>query len=141
MMKNDNMDNSSDFDHNREFAVILERINTNVEIIADGQIVLTRKVDVLYKEFGCQKEETTVIKIDVRFLKDDFRFLKDNVCFLKDDVRFLKDDVCFLKDGQTRLETGFKTLNNKFDVFAKDIKAIILNHDKRLLRLETTTLK
>ena len=108
MMLNDNLSDSPEFDRDREFAVILERVNTNVETIADGQIVLTKKVDVLYEEFGRQKEETTMIRTDVRFLKE----------------------------GQTRLEAGFKTLNNKFDVFSKDIKAILTNHDKRFLRLE-----
>lgn len=109
MMKNTNHTDLSEYDHNREFAVILERVHTDVKTIADGQINLTKKADTLYEEFGRQKEKTTMIR----------------------------DGIHFLKASQTSLGMDFKTLNNKFDVFSKDIKAIFLNHDKRLLLLET----
>ena len=76
MKKTNQPNNSPEFDRDRGFLVILERLHTDVRIIADGQINLTKKVDILYEEFGRQRERLFVIETDIRFIKNDLSDIK-----------------------------------------------------------------
>ena len=106
------------FDRDREFAVILENLHSRFDVLAEGQSDLRSKFDMMYAEFGRQKEELFVIRTDVRFLKDDVSTLKENVAVLKTDVTVLKDDMRVVKT-----DIG-------------EIKGILTSHDNRLSHLE-----
>ena len=130
MMKRD----TNPFDRDREFTVILENIHTQIGTLAEGQNALRDKVDLLYLEFGRQKEELFVIKTDVRFLKEDVSTLKEDVSLLKEDVSLIKEDMSLVKADVSILKDDVRVI--KIDL--GEIKGIAKSHDNRLSRLEVS---
>ena len=79
MKKNDNSTNSPDFDRDREFTVVLERIHSDISTIVDDVRDLKNRVNFMNEEFGRQKEDIFIIKTDIRVLKSDVGVLKSDM--------------------------------------------------------------
>ena len=60
---------SDEFNRDREFSVILERIHSDVKIIAEDVGSVKKRVDVIYDELGRQREDISFIKTDIREIK------------------------------------------------------------------------
>ena len=108
MMKRD----VNSFDRDREFGVILEGLHTKFNVFAEGQSAMKNKLDLLYNEFGRQKEEIFIIKTDVRVLKTDMKVVKADVAVLKTDVAVLKTDVADIKSTLGSHENRFARLES-----------------------------
>ena len=70
---------TKEFSSDREFAVILEKVYSEIKVIVEGQSALKDKFDMLFEEFGRQKEEIFIIKTDVRVIKTDTAKIKENL--------------------------------------------------------------
>jgi N-glycosylase/DNA lyase len=64
-------------DKNREFAVILERVHTDIKIIIEDLSTVKQKVEAIFEEQGRQKEEVFIIKMDIRTIKTDIGEIKE----------------------------------------------------------------
>lgn len=65
------------FDRDREFAVILEDLRGKFDTFAEGLGALRDKVDLLYTEFGRQREEFFLMKADISMIKKDMGEVKN----------------------------------------------------------------
>ena len=103
-----------------QVGTLIEELRSDFHTLADNQTSMDEKFsgkfDLLFEEFGRQKEDIHVIKTDIRFMKTDISVLKSDVAILKSDVTVLKTDVAEIKD-------------------------IIGGNDKRLVKLEESCLK
>jgi hypothetical protein len=100
--------------------VVLEKMENNIEIIAEGQIDL--------------KNDVSVLKQDVSVLKQDVSVLKQDVSVLKQDVSVLKQGVSVLKEKVTGIEANMKiTLEYLFriDNEIQDIKKELMERKKQ----------
>lgn len=99
-MKKEPNKKPKEFSNNREFGVILEKIYSEIKVIAEGQKTLKDKFDMLFEEFGKQKEGIFLIKADIRIIKSDIHQLKENVEVIKFDIGEIKESF---KDHSKRL--------------------------------------
>ena len=115
---------SSEFDREREFAVILERVETKVDTIAEGQASQTKEIKLisesqanLIKKINSLQEGQIEIKkkLDMTYETVGRHEVEFNI--IKTDIRFMKEDI--------------KALNGKFDAFSESI-------DNRVTRLESS---
>ena len=74
---------SPEFDRNREFGVILERIHSHINIIVEDTKSLKDRVNVMSEELGRQREDISLMKVDIRFIKEDIRFMKADLADVK----------------------------------------------------------
>ena len=137
---------SKEFDRDREFAVVLENIHSDVKIIAEGQKALdekfTGKFNMLFEEFGRQKEDIFFIRMDIGKLAEGQKVLDEKFI---GQIKSLDERVT----GQIRtLDGKITTLDEKFtgkfDIVIKeisDVKTLLQGHDTRLIKLEEACAK
>lgn len=90
---------TKEFDREREFSVILEKIYGEMKTLAEGQDDLRSKFDMLFKEFGRQKEEIFIIKADIRAIKEDIVVMKKDIVEMKKDIVEMKKDIVEIKES------------------------------------------
>lgn len=78
---------SKEFDREREFTVILERIYSEVKTVSEGQDDLRSKFKMLFEEFGHQKEGIFIIKADTGVMKKDIGVMKKDIVEIKESVK------------------------------------------------------
>ena len=76
----------------REFAVILEKIYSEIKIIGEDLSTFKKRVDSMFEELGSQKEGIFIIKADIRIMKSDVQVLKEDVSKIKTDIAEIKTD-------------------------------------------------
>ncbi len=88
---------SKEFDRDREFTVILEKIHSDFKIFGEDLSSLKKRMDMFFEELGKQKEQIVFIKADIRTLKTDVQTLKTDVQTLKGDMTSVKSDIAEIK--------------------------------------------
>ena len=129
---------SPEFDRERETRVLLEDMNHNIKLIAEGHIGLNDKLDGLIGRFDNMEEKVNLIPVIYNALLEQrgvINELKTDVKIVKADVAQLKSDVAELKTDVAELKTDMKIV--KSDV--AEIKVTIKGHDQRFTKLEAAT--
>jgi peptidoglycan hydrolase CwlO-like protein len=85
----------------REFAVILEKIYSEIKVIVEGQGALRDKLDSTMGMVAKNREDITMLNIRVSGIKDDLTKMNGKLAQIEEDIRILKTD--FAK-RLTRLE-------------------------------------
>lgn len=68
-----------EFSKDREFAVILEEIHSDFKVFAEDLSSVKKRLDMLFEEFGKQKEGIFEIKTDIRIIKSDIAEIKETL--------------------------------------------------------------
>ena len=90
--------------------IVLEDSKSNFKALADGQQILERKIDVL----------------------------ADDMKIVKQDAEVLKEDMDFVKGEVVEIRKRFKEVDADLDKKAE--KAVISDHETRIIKLENTAL-
>jgi predicted nuclease with TOPRIM domain len=61
------------------FEVLLESVNSNLKLVAEGHGVLNEKFDRLDRKVDGIADDVSVLKTDVSVLKKDMRIVKDHL--------------------------------------------------------------
>jgi peptidoglycan hydrolase CwlO-like protein len=64
------------FNKDREFAVILEKIHSDIKIIVEDLTAVKKRVNAIFEEQGREKEDIFIIKTDIRIIKADIAEIK-----------------------------------------------------------------
>lgn len=67
---------SKEFSKDREFAVILEKIHTDMKMIIEDLGSVKKKVEAIFDEQGRQREDISIIKAELKFIKNDIAEIK-----------------------------------------------------------------
>ena len=71
------------YNPDREFAVVLERLETEFKTFGEDLKGIRSKVDIMWDEMGRQREDINIIKADIRIMKEDIKVLKADVSEMK----------------------------------------------------------
>ena len=107
-----------EYDSERETRVILERINKNVELLAEQHGSIAAKLEEHDTRF--EKIESKIERVEVKLVEHDKRFDRVESAIIEN-----SKDIKGLKAGQERIE-------QKLDIVTTD-------HEHRIQKLETVS--
>ena len=80
------------FDNEREFAVILEKIYSEIKIISEGQTALRDKLDSTMGMVAKNTEDITMLNLRVSNVKDELAKMNGKLAKIEEDIRVIKTD-------------------------------------------------
>ena len=83
---------SKEFDREREFAVILEKIHSEIKVITEGQAALRDKLDATMGMVAKNSEDITMLNLRVSGIKDDLTKISGKLAKIEEDIRVIKTD-------------------------------------------------
>lgn len=81
-----------EFDKDREFAVILEKVHSGIELLGEGQDALRDKLDSTMGMVAKSREDITTLNIRTAGIKDDLTRMNGKLAKIEEDVRIIKED-------------------------------------------------
>jgi predicted translin family RNA/ssDNA-binding protein len=91
-MKDKEANKSKEFSKGREFAVVLEKIYTEIKVISEGQTALREKLDSAIGMIAKNTEDITMVKLQIFAMKDDITKINGKLAKLEEDIRVIKSD-------------------------------------------------
>lgn len=92
---------NKEYNKNREFGVILEKVYSEVKIIAEGQSGLRDKLDSTMGMVAKNTEDITLLRILADNAKHELSKINGKLAKIEDDLRIIKEDF---SKRLTRLE-------------------------------------
>jgi len=83
---------SKEFDREREFAVILEKIHSEIKVITEGQAALRDKLDATMGMVAKNSEDITMLNLRISGIKDDLTKISGKLAKIEEDIRVIKTD-------------------------------------------------
>ena len=111
--------NSPEFSHDREFAVILERLEGNFKVFGEGQMSLKKEVDGMKETLGRTLERITMVELRMTSLDSRMGSLETR-----------------MGSWETRMDS-LENTTDKILADTTEIKKAVSNHENRIKRLET----
>ena len=125
---------SSKFDRNREFAVILERVESKVNTLAEGQANQTKEIKLIAESQASQAKEIKLISESQASLIKKTNSLQEGQIEIKK-----KLDMTYETVGHHEIELNWIKTDIRFiKIDITDIKTLITSHDNRIVRLESS---
>ena len=81
-----------EFDKDREFGVILEKIYSEVKVISEGQSLLRDNLDSTMGMVAKNREDTTMINIKTSGIKDELTKINGKLSKIEQDIMIIKSD-------------------------------------------------
>ena len=81
-----------EYNKDREFGVILERIHSDINIIAEGQNLLRDKLDSTMGMVAKNTEDITMLNINVSAIKTDLTKINGKLAKIEEDITLIKTD-------------------------------------------------
>ena len=75
-----------EYNKDREFGVILEKIHSEFKAFGDGLSALRAKVDAIFEMTGKNTEDIAFIKTDLRIIKNDLKGFEKRISSLEETV-------------------------------------------------------
>jgi predicted translin family RNA/ssDNA-binding protein len=91
-MKDKKINKSDEFSKGREFAVILEKIYTEIKVISEGQAALREKVDTSIGMIAKNTEDITMFNLSMSIVKNDLAKMNGKLAKMEEDIRIIKSD-------------------------------------------------
>ena len=76
----------------REFGVILEKIHSEIKIIAESQSLIRDKLDSTMGRVAKHVEDITMLNINVSGIRDDITKIYGKLAKIEDDISLIKSD-------------------------------------------------
>lgn len=83
---------NKEFDSEREFAVILEKIYSEIKVISEGQISLRDKLDSTMGMVAKNREDITMLNMRVSGIKDDLTKMNGKLAKIEEDIATIKSN-------------------------------------------------
>ena len=91
----------------REFAVILEKVYSEIKVIGEDLTSVKARVEAIFEEQGKQKEELFIIKADIRIIKADIETMKVDIETMKVEIETVKIDLKLVKKDVAEIKEDF----------------------------------
>lgn len=91
-MKDKKINKTDEFSKGREFAVILEKIYTEIKVISEEQAALREKADITMGMVAKNTEDITMLNISMSVLKGDLLKINGKLAKIEEDIRIIKSD-------------------------------------------------
>jgi predicted translin family RNA/ssDNA-binding protein len=92
VMKNKKIIKTDEFSKGREFAVILEKIYTDIKALGEGQAVLRDKMDTTIGMVAKNTEDVTMLNLSMSVVKSDLTKISGKLAKIEEDIRIIKSD-------------------------------------------------
>ena len=83
---------NKEYNKGREFAVILEKIHSEIKVIIEGQNSLRDKLDGTMGMVAKNREDITMLNIKTDGIKDDLTKMNGKLTQIGEDIRIIKSD-------------------------------------------------
>ncbi|MFA4880682.1 MAG: hypothetical protein WC650_03605 [Candidatus Doudnabacteria bacterium] len=105
-----------------DVAVLLENVNDNIKILAEGQTGLNQRMDGLDQKMdGLGKNLSQRIDGLEQEMRDNFKSILQYLSRIEDEIMGIKEDIRELKEKKLDKEKFF-ILENQFGAMRKDIR-------------------
>jgi peptidoglycan hydrolase CwlO-like protein len=81
-----------EFSKDREFAVILEKIHSEIKVISEGQSLLRDKLDSTMGMVAKNREDITMLVLRVSGIKEDINRIDGKLAKIEEDIMTIKTD-------------------------------------------------
>jgi hypothetical protein len=81
-----------EYNKDREFGVILEKIHSDIQIISEGQSLLRDKLDSTMGMVAKNTEDITMVNIRLSGIKDDLNRINGKLAKIEEDITLIKGD-------------------------------------------------
>ena len=138
MIKKISKTKTEEFSRDREFSVILERIDSNIKVIMEGQDIMRSDLNATKNMVAKNTEAITMLDMRLSKVEADIKELKSDVHQLKADVAQLKTDVAELRADFNGMKADMKNVDARLTKIENDVAVIKTDFVKRLTHLEAT---